>query len=638
MSEATRRDHVLIVDDTLRNIQLMGTILREHNYQISVAQNGIQALASVAREAPDLILLDVMMPEMDGFETCKRLKADVTTRDIPVIFLTAKIETDDFVHGFELGAVDYVTKPFNTTELLRRVQTHLELYHLQNALRTAHAAAEAANQAKSVFLANMSHEIRTPMNAILGFTEILAGRLTDSQDQAYLAAVQASGKSLLTLINDILDLSKIEAGKLELQYAAVHVRQMFQEMQAIFAPRMDEKGLAFLIEIDPELPETLILDGVRLRQVLVNLLGNAVKFTETGHVKLIARGQYADDEPDALNLAFAVEDTGIGIAADQQQSIFEAFEQQKGQSHATFGGTGLGLTISRRLVEMMHGEISVTADVGVGSTFEVALQGVAVDAGDVSGAPEEAPLAVEAVRFDHATVLLVDPVDTNRALVKGYLASYDLTLLEAEDGHKAVEMIRFQPPDLVLMEVRLPALDGREAARIIKADETLRHIPVVFLTSSAMKEEEQALQALCDGYLSKPVGKVDLVTELTRFLNYTVAESASPSAEPTQQEEPTAWSPDTLDAATLAKLPALLQTLEAVQGTWEELGITLAINEIEDFARRMQEVGTSYGYPPLVSWGERLGTQAELFDIDRLPHTLAEFPLMVQRLQSLTRT
>ncbi len=307
-------------------------------------------------------------------------------------------------------------------EELKKHREHLEELIRERTieLQSAKAEAETANQTISEFLANMSHEIRTPMNAILGFTEILGGLVENPQQKEYLSSIQSSGKSLLSLINDILDLSKVEAGKLELDYTAVDTRVVFQEMEQIFSQKIAQKGFEFILDIDPDLPP-LILDETRLRQILFNLVGNAVKFTDDGYIKLSVRTEVPERDHKTMDLLFEVADTGIGIPEDQQDKIFGAFEQKKGQSHAKYGGTGLGLAITKRLIEMMNGDVYVTGDLGKGSTFHVTLRGLTIASETDLASRDRPAIDVDAVTFARASILVVDDIEVNRNLVRGYL-------------------------------------------------------------------------------------------------------------------------------------------------------------------------------------------------------------------------
>jgi PAS domain S-box-containing protein len=497
-------------------------------------------------------------------------------------------------------------------------------------LKIAKEVAEAAAEAKSEFLANMSHEIRTPMNAILGFTEILGDKITDEEQRGFLATISSSGKSLLKIIDDILDLSKIEAGKLELNYEPVNPHSIYSEIEQVFHWAVAGKGIDFQMEIDPDLPESLLLDEVRLRQILLNLVGNAVKFTERGHILLSARKEYVKRDRSMIDLIFSVEDTGVGIPDDHRERIFEAFEQHGGQIAVKYGGTGLGLAITRRLVEMMKGEITVASEVGVGSTFSIRLRCVAV-ASMAKQTKVASATGAELITFENPSVLVVDDVETNRALVSGFLKPHGIEVPEAMNGRDAVDSARRYHPDLILMDVKMPEMDGYEATRIIKEDDDLKTIPIIGLTAYAMKDDEKKIMdAGCDGYLKKPVSKSDLLSELMRFLPHTTEKFVS--ASPTERH-------DTLTPEVKARLPELLHILkDKIMADWAQIQGSAIISEIERFAEEIVGLGREYDLDSLANWGDDLFKQANSFDMDRLPETLDNFPALVDEIAALDRT
>ncbi len=532
---------ILIIDDESKNIQLLANLLIEQKFEVEFATSGNKALEWIGPCNFDLILLDIMMPDMDGFEVCTRFKQAPETKDIPIIFLTAKGEKEDLVKGFELGAVDYITKPFNPIELLARVNTHLHLKHsveklqtaakelkatadeLQKAKEVAESAkesAEYANLAKSEFLANMSHEIRTPLNAIVGFSELLESSITDKKHKRYLEAIKTSGKNLFTLINDILDLSKIEAGKIELQYTPTNPRMILNEIQEIYKLNIDRKNLQFVIDIDEHLPSTLLLDETRYRQVLLNLVGNAVKFTDNGYIKLSVNQTYKTDFQNIIDLIISVEDTGIGIPEKEQKNIFAAFQQQASQSFSQFDGTGLGLSISKRLVEMMNGRISVKSKVGQGSTFEIVLKDTRVSEEEILFI-EKKSFNIENTAFEDGKVLVVEDVESNRNMIKDLLLRVNLKVMTAENGQEALLIAEEFQPDVILMDIRMPVMNGIEATKQLKKNSKTENIPVIALSASVLASDIPTLTEIgFEEYLPKPVVLKKLISTLSQYLNF----------------------------------------------------------------------------------------------------------------------
>lgn len=502
---------------------------------------------------------------------------------------------------------------------------------VESALEKATKAARSANRAKSEFLANMSHEIRTPMNAILGFADILSNELYDRQQLEYLSAIRSSGKTLLNLISDILDLSRVEAGKLALQYSAVSLWSVIKETECLFAPQIEKKGVEFIVEIDPNLPEALILDENRLRQILFNLLGNAVKFTSSGYIKLSAAVNGV--EPDRADVIIFVEDTGIGISEHQKEIIFEAFTQQEGQSQIQYGGSGLGLAISKRLAEMMGGVLSVESKEGEGSTFQVTFRGIEVAAQTESAGRIESDFTANGIDFDEAVILVAEDHKLSRELAKGYLTYPKLRIIEAENGREAVDLAGEHHPDLILMDIKMPVLDGWQAAERIRNDKELQDIKMIAVTASAMKDTEMELRKLFDGFLSKPLSRARLIAELKKFLKYSIV-SMRPEGERTSRasSQKGYFSEGfTLQPGTdLEELRTILHN--EIKTQWEEVSETLTINDIEELGTTAVELGEKYACPPLSAWGDDLRSGAVLFDMQAIPGILQAFPEILDRL------
>jgi len=491
--------------------------------------------------------------------------------------------------------------------------------------------AVSANETKSRFLANMSHEIRTPMNAILGFSELLEDLVKEPKQRQYLSSIRSSGKTLLALINDILDLSKIEAGKIEIQYGAVNLEKLFDEIVMMFTARAEEKGLRFLTVIDKKLPKALHLDEVRVRQVLINLVGNALKFTHKGYIKLEAKGIYYKTKS-KIDLLFSVKDTGIGISSENKKVIFDAFRQSKKQSVGKYGGTGLGLSITKKLVELMEGTISLDSSIGKGSSFNIILKDIAVASIDEISTGKEDTLPAN-IRFRKQTILIVDDIESNRILLRETLKPKGLQTIEAADGKQSIDMTREHMPDLILMDLRMPVMDGYEAIKILKADSVLKDIPVIILTASAMKEDQEKIDKLnCEGYLRKPIEKSKLLRELVRYLAYTGDRIESGKVKTTSGKK----ADDGLTSGQRKKLPELITLMEGkMKDDHMKVTESFIMDDIRDFAARIEKLGKKYNIRPVWEWADKITVQAESFDMENLPATLGLFKKLTEEVKKL---
>ncbi len=503
-----------------------------------------------------------------------------------------------------------------------------ERKQVEEDLRHAKEEADEANRTKSIFLANMSHEIRTPMNAILGFTEVLEGKIKDETQLGYLKSISASGKNLLGLINDILDLSKIEVGKIVLNYDVLHIETLMEELKQIFKWKIEQKELEYIYEKQDSVPESIFFDEIRLRQILMNLIGNAIKFTDVGHIKISLSTEQKREK--RCKLVFEIIDTGIGIEENQHSRIFEAFRQKSGQNEAKYGGTGLGLSITKKLVELMGGTISLTSQVNEGSCFRIEFPDVEMrDNNVVKTKTNVDPSMIE---FEEATILIVDDVELNRSLIMSLLEKHHFKMLEATNGKEAIEKAFDYKPDLIFMDMKMNIMNGYEATKFIKDDDELKNIPVVAVTAFAMKGEEKRIYDVgCDDIIFKPVSNLGLILAMMKYIPYTEIDTII------EEDVSNADINEEISKEVLEKLPELVKMINSdLMKDWESLNQTPIISKMQEFAGKIQLVGEDYGLAFLKKWGDTLVNQAQNFDVENLHKTFDKFPDMIQKIKVLS--
>jgi len=536
------RPRILAIDDTPANLLTLGAALAAE-FDLQIACSGPAGLTLATQSPPDLILLDVMMPGMDGFETCRQLKAQPALKDVPVIFVTALTECDPEMQGLALGAADYITKPINVGIARQRIRNLLEREHLRKeveahrnllearvaertlALSIAKEAAEAANRAKSTFLANMSHELRTPMNAIIGLTYILTRNNTDPAQGDKLAKVSSAARHLLHLLDDVLELSRIDAERLVIEQTGFRLQNVIANVESLLGADLAAKGLAMDVQVEAGLARRpLIGDPLRLQQVLLNIVSNAIKFTPAGRLVLRARSG-AEDESGLL-LHIEVQDSGVGIPAEARERIFRPFEQADSSTTRQFGGSGLGLAICQRLVRLMGGDIGVTSTEGGGSTFwftcRVATRSAEVATpDDTLGLPEDAAERLLRSGHQNRRVLLVEDDRVNQEVILELLRGglgFNADL--AADGKQAVVLAGQNAYDLILMDVQMPGMDGLAATRHIRGLPAHHHTPILAMTANTFHEDRKACRdAGMDDFIAKPADPGVMFSTMLRWLD-----------------------------------------------------------------------------------------------------------------------
>jgi PAS domain S-box-containing protein len=510
-------------------------------------------------------------------------------------------------------------------EVITIVRDVTSIKENEKQLKIAKEQAEQMSKAKSEFLANVSHEIRTPMNAILGFSEILLDKVENHKHKEQIKAIISSGRTLLSLINDILDLSKIEAGRLDFEFEPMNFNHKITEIQQLFEPKIQQKQLALEIITSPDIPNFIFMDEVRFHQILFNIVGNAIKFTDRGYVKIESKAIRKSNKK--FELIIEIEDSGIGIPNDQLDRIFEVFTQQSGQSNRSYEGTGLGLAITKKLLEKMNGEISVKSKVGKGSSFTILFHDIE-EAEGIHTTDKPIDTTDKNVVFDNSTILIVDDIDFNIQVARQLLEYEGLNFLESNSGEKALEILEFEKPDLIFMDIRMHGMSGISATEIIKNRPEWKNIPVIALTASALQHDEQQIKKMFDGYIRKPASKKDLLNAVKQFLPYKTEKVQDIQTEDILK----------LRLSKPENRPIIVKMTNELEQRfrplWNSVKDTLVIFEIDQFCSDLETFNVEYQCEVLQHYINNLKDSIQDFDVEKIEENLNRFETLIEQFKT----
>jgi len=530
--------NILIVDDRPENIVALEALLQRDDVNLISTTLPNEALRLAWEVDIAIALVDVQMPEMDGFELVEILKSNPRTKDILVIFVTAiSTETKYAVKGLNAGAVDYLYKPLNpyvtsakvdsfiqfvkTQRDIIRKNSELEAY--QKELIKAKELAEQGKKIKENFLANMSHEIRTPINGIIGLANLLEKTELSEEQREMISLLEISSNSLLGVINDILDLSKIDAGKFKINRASTDLIQICYAVINLLKIRAKEKNLDLITDFDPHLPPYIFADSLRLNQILMNLIGNAIKFTNEGMITL--KVEVLDRKGNNARLKFSVTDTGIGIAADKIDKIFETFEQADESTTLNFGGTGLGLSIVKNLAYLKGGELTVTSEENKGSTFCFSNWYQVME--DKQESPEKNNHKL--LPFENVSILVAEDNPINKFLIVKILKDWNINADVVENGREALDKLKNNDYDIILMDTYMPVMNGLEATKLIRENYIpgKKDIPIITFSAAVMENDKKAaLDAGANDVLGKPYELGLLYKKIVAFTKHELSSKA----------------------------------------------------------------------------------------------------------------
>lgn len=509
MNENLTLPKILIIDDS-DDLNITRDMLAGEGFLQIEAETFEAAVSEVSVNKFDLIILSCRTNSEACFKLCRQIKSNPQRKDIPLILVVPSYKKHEIGLGMQAGANDYLLFPFSSDELLMRVHMHLNLKQIKE-------TAEHSARTKALFLANISHEIRTPLNGIVGMTDILRQTELTEEQSEYLDIIRLSGENLLMLVNDVLDFSKIEAGQVTFEHIRFNLFELIEEVKKTFAYKTEQKKLRFIVQLSPEVPENVIGDPFRLKQILINLCSNAIKFTARGFVKIKVSLQAA--EKSRVQLFFEVEDSGIGIAEEDQAKLFQLYSQAGASTTRQYGGTGLGLAICRNLVEMMNGKIGVYSEPGRGSNFYFTGQ---FDLPEKIEPEPEVNLVDVLKESRPLKILLAEDNIINQKVATLNLEKLGHKVILANDGNEALARYYNEIPDAIFMDVQMAGMDGLEATRKIREWEKKRQVenpvPIVAMTAHTLESDKKLiLDSGMNDFLYKPFNWNDLVNVLDRI-------------------------------------------------------------------------------------------------------------------------
>jgi len=531
---------LLIIDDDPKMLDLIIHYIEKENFDVTIAINGLDGIQLAKSEQPALILLDIVMPQMDGFETCAQLKKMPETKNIPIIFMTANSAIEEKIRGFEVGAVDYITKPFQYQELLARVKTHLQLQQLQSELISnnkqlkieidqrreaekkadeARIEAEHANQAKSTFLAMMSESLRLPLNTILGYSSLLQQEKNLAKHHySWLDFIQTGGKRLLAQVNDILDVSLLGKDKLILRTQAIKFHPFIDDIADTITQQARKKNLQFIYEKDKQLPAVVKTDRKRLRQIIFHLLDNAIKFTDTGWVSLKIKMLQKE------TFRFEIEDSGVGIAEINKNEIFKLFHSSESQINthhkAIKPGLGVGLSLSQHLLKQMDSEIHMQSEETKGSLFWFDIRLPIAKKAKESDVAEQRVISYKGATDNPRQIVIFDDIVEDCFLLKDYLEPLNFQVTMLNNIELLKDYCLSHVPDIIFVELYGDDLVKHREFEQLKQEDSLKHIPVVALSGNSLYIEDRERHSvyLFNEVLIKPIDRKKLLACIKQHL------------------------------------------------------------------------------------------------------------------------